>query len=100
MRREDLYHALAAWERRERGKPESQWTYDNLWRAAMAEADALQHRGNPDLERKFQVEAILALLFGKSVGDPPGKKYPRVTLTVAWQQRYVAKIREYQAVAA
>ena len=100
MSRVDPYPALAAWRRRDRNKPGLPWTFDDLWRAAMAEADALQHRDILDLERKCQVEAILALLFGKSVGDPPGEKYPRVTLTVEWQQRYMAKIREYQAAVA
>ena len=86
------YPALAAWKRRDGNKPESQWITDDLWRAAIAEADAMQHRDNPAREREYQIEAMLALLFGKSVGDPPGKKYPPVTLTVEWQRQYMTRI--------
>ena len=34
------YPALAAWRRRDGNKPASQWTYDDLWRAAMSEISA------------------------------------------------------------
>ncbi len=92
MSRRDLYPALAAWRRRDGGKSEPQWTYDELWRAAMAEFEAMQHRDNPSREREYQVEAVLALMFAKSVGDPPGTRYPRVVLDIPTQRRYLQRI--------
>ena len=38
-RRTPPYHALALWQRRDGDKPISRWIYDDLWRAAMAEAE-------------------------------------------------------------
>lgn len=92
--RGDLYPGLAAWRRRDGDKPESQWTYDELWRAAMAEFEAMQHRDNPSREREYQMEAVLALVFGKSLGDSPGTRYPRVALDVPTQRRYLRRIHE------
>ena len=90
------YPALEAWRRRDGSKPVSEWTLDDLWRAAMAEYEAMQHRDNPSRERECQIEAILALLYGKSLGDPPGTRYPRVVLDVETQRRYAERIREFE----
>ena len=92
MRKPALYPALAAWRRRDGNKPESQWTYDDLWRAAMAEWEAIQNRDDPPREREYQIEAILCLLHGKCTGEP--QRHPKVVLDVETQQRYLQRIAE------
>ena len=99
-RKQPQYPALDAWQRRERGKPHSQWTYDPLWQAALAEHEARENRHDPGRERHCQIEAVLALLYGKCVGDPQRKRYPKVVLDVNTQRRYVQRIHEFERGAA
>ena len=92
--RRKLYPALVAWQERDGNTPHATWAHDGLWRAAMAEAEAREHRDNPERERACQVEAVLALLNGKCAGDPAKKYYPKVVLDVDMQRRYLQRIRE------
>ena len=84
------YPALALWQRRggrDRGP---------LWVASCWEKAAMDAGDNVARERHCQVEAIQSLLFGKSVGDPPGKRYPNVKLNREWQRRYADRSGEIQ----
>ena len=58
------YPALAVWQKRVGDTPSSRWTYDNLWRAAMAEMEASETCNHPEREQQLQREAI-ALLLGE-----------------------------------
>ena len=82
--KQTLYPALAAWHARneQRGKYGT-WSFDALWRAACAEAEARQNQNNPQREQQYQREAIAALL-----GD---EKVKLDTVTV---RRYLARIKE------
>ena len=77
--------ALAAWQKCVGDTPPSRWTYDDLWRAAMAEMEASENKDNPEHERHFQREAI-ALLLGEPVHN--------VRLNAMWTRRYVARLAE------
>ena len=79
------YPALAVWRRREADKPTSRWTYDDLWRAAMAEAEAAEQK-NPKREHALQREAVAVLL-----GEPLHK----VRLTRETMRRYLKVIATY-----
>ena len=80
------YPALELWERRhEHPRKFATWKYDNLWRAACAEAEARENLNNPEHEQHFQREAIALLL-----GDPVHK----VRLNATWTRRYVARLAE------
>ena len=64
MSRADPYPALAAWRRRDGNKPASQWTYDDLWRAAMSEMSAKEAAalGQHDAWKHHMEQARQALM--------------------------------------
>ena len=92
MKSVNFYPAFTAWRRRDGNKPASQWMYDRLWRAAMAEYEAMHNRDNAAREREYQVEAILCLLHGKRTGEQ--QRYPKVVLDVETQRTYMQRIGE------
>lgn len=77
------YPALTAWQKRVGDTPTSRWTFDDLWRAAMAESDAKDSKDNAQREQQYQREAIAVLL-----GEPVRK----VRLTHDTMQRYLAAV--------
>lgn len=77
------YPALAGWRKRVGDTPSSRWTPDNLWRAAMAEAEAQDNKDNPEREQKYQREAIALLL------DVPVFK---VRLSPEWVWPYMIRL--------
>ena len=82
--KQTLYPALAAWRRRgEHPRKYSTWTFDPLWAAACAEAEASENQKNPEREQQYQREAIAALL---------GEE--RVKLDTVTVRRYVIRIAE------
>ncbi len=87
MSRVNPYPALAAWRRRDGNKPESQWTYDDLWRAAMAEVEAIENRNHPEREQQLQREAMALLL-----GEPLHNVRP----TRDAMRRYLAALATYE----
>ena len=92
-RQRNPYPALALWRQRERGKPATRWVYDDLWRSACAEMEAMEHRNNnPEREETCQVDAITVMLFGNST-----ERHPRVTVNAEWARRYVARLAEYRS---
>ncbi len=81
-----LYPALEAWKRRrEHPRKHETWHYDDLWRAACAEAEARENQKNPEREQQCQREAIAILL------DEPKQK---VKLNSTWARRFVARLSE------
>ena len=77
------YPALTAWQKRVGDTPTSRWTFDDLWRAAMAESDARDSKDDTQREQQYQREAIAVLL---------GAPVHRVRLTWKTMQRYLAAI--------
>ena len=80
------YPALAAWRKRF-GTLSRHRTYDNLWRAAMAEAEASECRDNAQREQLYQREAISILL-----GEPVHK----VQLIRDTMRRYLVALETYE----
>ncbi len=81
------YPALALWRKRVGDTPSSRWTYDNLWRAAMAEVEASENRNYPKREQQLQREAMALLL-----GEPLHK----VRLTRETMRRYLEALATYE----
>ena len=77
------YPALTAWRKRIGDTPPTRWTFDNLWRAAMAESEAKDSKDNAEREQHYQREAV-ALLLGEPV--------QRVRLTHDTMQRYLSAV--------
>ena len=75
--------ALAVWQKRVGDTPSSRWTYDNLWRAAIAEVEASENRNHLEQEQQLQREAMALLL-----GEPLHK----VRLTRETMRRYLAAL--------
>ena len=84
------YPALAAWRKRF-GTLSRHRTYDNLWRAAMAEMEASENRNHPEREQQLQREAMALLL-----GEPMHKVRP----TRDTMRRYLAALATYEQKAA
>ena len=83
-KKQTLYPALAAWHaRNEHPRKYSTWTFDALWRAACAEAEARENQKNPNREQQCQRDAISALL---------GEE--RVKLDTVTVRRYLVRIAE------
>ncbi len=80
-----LYPALETWKRRrEHPRKYETWRYDDLWRAACCEAEAIEYaKDHPKRERESQREAIAILL---------GVPVQNVKLDLEWQRRYLAEI--------
>lgn len=79
------YPALAAWRaRNEHPRKFERWRYDDLWRAASAEAEAAEYaKDHPKRERELQREAI-AITLGVPARD--------VKLDLEWQRKYLAAL--------
>ena len=85
------YPALTAWRKRVGDTPWSRWTFDDLWRAAMAEIDASDSKDDTQREQQYQREAMALLL-----GEPLHK----VRLTRDTMRRYLQAIATYKQKAA
>ena len=70
-----------------RGHAPSRWTRDALWRAALAEVEAIENRKHPEREQQLQREAMALLL-----GEPLHK----VRLTRDMMRRYLAALATYE----
>ncbi len=81
------YPAAVAWRKRVGDTPSSRWTFDNLWRAAMAEVEASENKDNTQREQQYQREAIAGLL---------GEPLARVRLTWDTMRRYLAAVATYE----